>query len=374
MHRKIWFVASLNSFLLFVGCENPLNVDRFAGTARLTSSTLSSPKAISGDLATTCPSGLAACLTPYSMSGQIYYAAAFVGASNPYRIGPIIGQMQDADEATEFASDSLFGFDVNEGTIMAGSPQCCDGDSPAYPSDAQALLQYLQFYFAYIDVGFILGSDDGVGKAIRGNHKIRVVFANITGTNFMQGDLLYKGPGGSKFKWCTSEGCESENRPENPLQDKAITNFRGVKPYNQILPEFRIVQHQRDKELLEKIRNFFGYGAVTLNHGNVMELRIRGLENLNRLVSFFKENPLKSKKQSSFEIFAEIISMMNEKKHLSKSGVQQICNLAEKMNRQLKRNLESSETVRLTPAMVKIQSDPISDNGKPAEMTGSPLA
>jgi hypothetical protein len=118
------------------------------------------------------------------------------------------------------------------------------------------------------------------------------------------------------------------------------------KGYTQVLPEFRIVQHKRDKVLLEQIRSFFGYGSVTINHGNIKELRIRGLENLNKLVLFFRQHPLKSKKQKAFEKFAEIIDLMNERRHLTRNGVVQICNLAEQMNRQLKRNLESSETTR----------------------------
>ena len=118
--------------------------------------------------------------------------------------------------------------------------------------------------------------------------------------------------------------------------------------YCQVLPEFRIVQHKRDRKLLQQIRYFFGFGSVKYNHGDIMELRIRGLENLNKLISFFKQNPLKSQKQSAFEKFAEIVEIMNERKHLTRAGVEKIRKLAEQMNRQLKRRLESSETIRQT--------------------------
>lgn len=136
--------------------------------------------------------------------------------------------------------------------------------------------------------------------------------------------------------------------------------------YRQVLPEFRIVQHQRDVQILHKLRNFFGFGSVTKNHGTRMELRVRGLENLNKLVAFFRKHQLQTVKRKSFEHFASIVSLMNGGKHLTSEGVQQISKLAEQMNRQQKRRLESSETVCRT-RKAKIQSDPSSDVGKPAE-------
>jgi len=114
------------------------------------------------------------------------------------------------------------------------------------------------------------------------------------------------------------------------------------------LPEFRIVQHKRDVKLLHKVRNFFDYGTVVTNHGDVRELRIRGLKNLNKLVSFFREHQLQTTKRFSFELFAQIIDLMNEGKHGNPEGVAQIAKLAEQMNNKKKRTLESSETIRRT--------------------------
>ncbi len=50
----------------------------------------------------------------------------------------------------------------------------------------------------------------------------------------------------------------------------------------QVLPEFRIVQHQRDIALLHEIKNFFGFGTVGRNHGDRQEFRVRGMENLEK--------------------------------------------------------------------------------------------
>ena len=77
-----------------------------------------------------------------------------------------------------------------------------------------------------------------------------------------------------------------------------------------------------------------------------MEFRVRGLKNLNNIVRFFKQNSLKTSKKKSFELFSETIELMNKEQHLTKEGLNKIAKLASQMNRQVKRHLESSETIR----------------------------
>ena len=112
----------------------------------------------------------------------------------------------------------------------------------------------------------------------------------------------------------------------------------------QVLPEFRVVQHQRDEKVLYKIQKYFGLGKVTKNHGDRKEFRVRGLVNLVKVVEFFRANPLQTSKQQNFEIFSQVIQMMSNDEHLTKQGLQKIALLASNMNRQVNRNLESSET------------------------------
>lgn len=117
----------------------------------------------------------------------------------------------------------------------------------------------------------------------------------------------------------------------------------------QVLPEFRIVQHERDEELLKHIRDYFGFGGIKKNHGNRKDYRVRGLDNLNEIIDFFNRHQLRTKKQQDFEIFSKIINMMNKELHLEKSGLDRIAMLASNMNEQTKSSyLESSETIRQT--------------------------
>ena len=115
----------------------------------------------------------------------------------------------------------------------------------------------------------------------------------------------------------------------------------------QVLPEFRIVQHERDESVLKELQQFFGAGKVVTNHGARKELRIRKLNDLRNVVLFFKQYPLRTKKKKNFEIFAKILELMENKKHLTVEGLTDIAKLCWSMNRKIKpRFLESSETLR----------------------------
>ena len=101
----------------------------------------------------------------------------------------------------------------------------------------------------------------------------------------------------------------------------------------QVLPEFRVVQHERDVAILERLQEFFGSGQVTVNHGDRKELRIRGLRQLSEVVRFFKRHPLRTVKQSSFECFAEVIELMQQGDHLAEEGLARIRLIISRMNR-----------------------------------------
>ena len=60
----------------------------------------------------------------------------------------------------------------------------------------------------------------------------------------------------------------------------------------QVLPEFRVVQHQRDESVLYQLQNYFGFGIVTKNHEERKEFRVRRIENLNSIVHFFEKNQI----------------------------------------------------------------------------------
>ena len=101
----------------------------------------------------------------------------------------------------------------------------------------------------------------------------------------------------------------------------------------QVLPEFRIVQHQSDVQVLFALKKFFRSGVVRKNHDDRSELRIRKLDSLLEVVKFFEKHPLKTKKNADFKKFARIVRWMEEEKHLTMEGLTEIIRTASLMNR-----------------------------------------
>lgn len=107
----------------------------------------------------------------------------------------------------------------------------------------------------------------------------------------------------------------------------------------QVLPEFRVVQHQRDIQVLYALKRFFGCGTVRRNHEDRYELRIRKIECLKKVVEFFQKHPLKTKKNVDLRKFSKIIKMMEEGRHLTKEGLIEIVQIALEMNTGKRDNL-----------------------------------
>ena len=101
----------------------------------------------------------------------------------------------------------------------------------------------------------------------------------------------------------------------------------------QVLPEFTVVQHQRDIQLLHALKQFFGCGVVRKNHAERMAYRVRSLEHLiEKIIPFFEQHPLKSKKRIDFLKFRKVLQLMSNGQHLRTDGIEEIRSIASTMN------------------------------------------
>lgn len=92
-------------------------------------------------------------------------------------------------------------------------------------------------------------------------------------------------------------------------------------PY-QIQPVLIIVQHERDIEVLYRIKQFFNCGQVSKNKGKnnveskVWQWRIRDINTLcNVIIPFFEQNEILSTKDKEFLLFKELCFKMQSKYH-----------------------------------------------------------
>ena len=106
-------------------------------------------------------------------------------------------------------------------------------------------------------------------------------------------------------------------------------------------PAFEIEMTIDDKEVLEKIHETLGKpGQVYISeykryprwkpHCKLKVSNLKGLTE--KIIPFFQEHPLQSKKNKSFEIFCRIIKMIQEKKHLQLKFAKQIVVMRNRMN------------------------------------------
>jgi hypothetical protein len=103
----------------------------------------------------------------------------------------------------------------------------------------------------------------------------------------------------------------------------------------QVLAEFVVVQHERDRQILEALKTYFKCGYIApakqerssskKNREDRLCYLVRNNDHLlNIIIPFFEKHQLKTKKRIDFEKFRQIILMIGEKKHLTESGLSDI--------------------------------------------------
>lgn len=102
----------------------------------------------------------------------------------------------------------------------------------------------------------------------------------------------------------------------------------------QVLPEFTVVQHERDVQVLHALKAYFGCGVVRVNHGDRMAYRVRGIKHLlEHIVPFFVKHPLKTRKNVDFQKFRDVLLLIDAGAHLTADGIESIRSIARQMNR-----------------------------------------
>ena len=101
----------------------------------------------------------------------------------------------------------------------------------------------------------------------------------------------------------------------------------------QVLPEFTVVQHEVDQQVLYALKAYFGCGVVRTNHGTRLSYRVRGHQNLlEKVIPFFEKHQLKTRKRIDFAKFRRVVLLMEKKEHLTLEGLEKIRQIKQTMN------------------------------------------
>lgn len=115
---------------------------------------------------------------------------------------------------------------------------------------------------------------------------------------------------------------------------------KTVKRRTMVEPKFYVKLIEEDKEILYRLKNFFGCGNVYFqkdnrpNHKNCYRYEVTKREDLEKvIIPFFKNNSLKlSSKIKDFKLFCELIKRISKKEHWTKSGLKKMYRIKQKMH------------------------------------------
>lgn len=101
----------------------------------------------------------------------------------------------------------------------------------------------------------------------------------------------------------------------------------------QVMPEFTIVQHQEDVQVLHALKAYFGVGVVRTDRGDRKVYRVRKLEHLHDVICpFFMKHKLRTRTHLAFLKFRRVVLMMTRGEHLDREGLEAIQTIAAEMN------------------------------------------
>lgn len=138
------------------------------------------------------------------------------------------------------------------------------------------------------------------------------------------------------------EGCFSVGFVKQPdiLDPKRPFGRRkGYRAGYQISVEYTVMQGERSKSVLRKLRNFFGIGNIYVNRrhdnhkGDLYRYSVsRRAELRDNIIPFFRRHPLQTTKRKDFENFVRVVGFMERGVHKTKTGVTRIARIAQRMN------------------------------------------
>ncbi|MBU0662888.1 MAG: LAGLIDADG family homing endonuclease [Candidatus Diapherotrites archaeon] len=104
-----------------------------------------------------------------------------------------------------------------------------------------------------------------------------------------------------------------------------------------IMPSFRIVIREKDRRVLEEIKEKFGFGFIqwqkkTGNHQNVCHYVVENFADVFALADFFSRQTFYTQKGEDFRKWTQALEIIKSGGHLTKEGALEICKLRDGMN------------------------------------------
>jgi hypothetical protein len=113
----------------------------------------------------------------------------------------------------------------------------------------------------------------------------------------------------------------------------------------EVRPSFSVSQNGDRAELLYEIKELWGCGHIRPDRSDkTVKFEVRNVSDLvTRVIPHFESYPLRSSKQNDVLLFSTVCRLIRDQVHLQAEGMQQIVELAMRMNPSGKRKYSGSE-------------------------------
>lgn len=144
----------------------------------------------------------------------------------------------------------------------------------------------------------------------------------------------------------------------------AIIRNSKFKVGYQIRFTFSIWLNQKDKILLEKLKDFFGVGEVYKagSEGFDYDYRVSSLKELEVITRHFDSYPLITQKWSDYQLFRQALEKVQRKEHLTPEGLIELVEIKASMNLGLNSTLNSIFGKSIVPVSRPMLQDPYIPN------------
>jgi len=155
------------------------------------------------------------------------------------------------------------------------------------------------------------------------------------------------------------EGCFSIMIQKHIDRKPRTTNHARFKlkkhslPFH-VVPNFRIVVCSKDQQILEEIKDTFGFGAIYTqertqynpNHNSVSQYYTKNFAEAFKIRAFFKDLQFLTTKGQDFQLWSKCLEIIEKKQHLTKEGLLKICQIRDQMNTRKNKNTRTFEMVK----------------------------
>ena len=95
---------------------------------------------------------------------------------------------------------------------------------------------------------------------------------------------------------------------------------------------FQISLHEKDKNILEIIQNYFGVGGITGHGSTSLKYSVRSYNDMKKIIDHFDKFPLITNKLNDYKLFKLAYILIVQKEHLSLEGIKKLVLIKCSMN------------------------------------------